>query len=49
MSNIKVSVDAVVEKDGETECTVSCNDRRARVVFAGDEVYVRIPQEGDGG
>lgn len=45
MSNTTVSVEAVVEKDGEVECTVKCNGQHARVVFTGTEVYIRVPQK----
>jgi hypothetical protein len=50
MSNIKVSVEAVVERgSGEVECTVRCKGQQAKVVFTGKEVYIDVPQKGDAG
>jgi hypothetical protein len=49
MSNVKVSVEAVVEKDGKVEATVRCKGQQATVVFTGHEVYIDVPQKGDAG
>lgn len=48
MSNVKVRVEAVVEKNGTVEATVKCKGQEATVVFTGHEVYIDVPQEGSG-
>lgn len=44
MSDINVSVKAVLDADGNVIADVDCNGQQAEITFTGTDVFVKVPE-----